>query len=52
VIEFVSTHNIFTGYAAGTHTVSVYARTPSGTSTGVGLDPGNWNGRITVKETP
>ena len=49
--DFVSINAIFTGLSAGTHTVSIWARTGSGTSNGVFLDPGGWGGRIIVKET-
>lgn len=48
--EFISISAVFTGLSAASHTVSVWARTNIGTSTGVGLDPGGWGGRIIVKE--
>jgi hypothetical protein len=50
-IEYIGIFAVFQGLAAGTHTVSVFARTALGTSTGVILDPGNFGGRIVVKET-
>jgi len=49
--EFVSAFAVFEGLAAGSHTVSVWAISPAGTSTGVGLDPGGFGGRIIAKET-
>jgi hypothetical protein len=48
--EFISITAVFTGLAPGNHTVSVWARTNAGTSTGVLLDPGGWNGGIIAKE--
>ena len=49
--EFLSMYSIFTGVAAGSHTVSVWASTNAGTSSGVLADPGGWGGGILVKET-
>jgi hypothetical protein len=49
--EFVSAFAVFEGLPAGTHTVSVWARSSVGTSTGAFLDPGGWGGRIIAKET-
>ena len=49
--EFISIIAVFQDLDVGNHTVSVWARTaPSGTSTGVVLDPGGLDGRILVKE--
>lgn len=49
--EFISIIAVFQDLDIGNHTVSVWARTaPSGTSTGVVLDPGGLDGRILVKE--
>jgi hypothetical protein len=50
-IEQISMTNVFTDAVAGTHTVSVWARTSGGTSSAVVLDPGGYAGRILVKET-
>jgi len=50
--QFTSMFSAFTGLAAGPHTVSIWARTSLGTSTGVLLDSGGWGGRIVVKEAP
>lgn len=50
--EFLSIFAVFEGLPAGSHTVSVWARSaPAGTSNGVTLDAGGWGGRIIVKET-
>jgi hypothetical protein len=52
--EFISIFAVFQGLAAGLHTVSIWAGAsppPTGRSAGVWLDPGNWLGRIVVKET-
>lgn len=50
--DFVSIFAVFDGLPAGSHTLSVWARSgPSGTSNGVVLDPGGWGARIVVKET-
>jgi hypothetical protein len=49
--NFLSMMAVFTNLPAGTHTVSVWARTNSGTSTSAILDPGGWGGKIIVKET-
>jgi hypothetical protein len=48
--EFISMYAVFTGLAAGTHTVSLWAKTNAGTSAGVMADPGGWGGKIIVKE--
>jgi hypothetical protein len=50
-IEFISIFAVFGGLAAGEHKVSVWAIAWYGTSTDVELDPGNFGGRIIVKET-
>lgn len=49
--DFLSMMAVFTNLPAGTHTVSVWARTNVGTSTNALLDPGGWGGKIIVKET-
>lgn len=49
--DFLSMMAVFTNLPAGNHTVSIWARTNSGTSTNTILDPGNWGGKIIVKET-
>jgi hypothetical protein len=49
-IEFLSMFSIFQNLPAGPHTVSIWARTPSGSSSGVLVDPGGWGGKIIVKE--
>jgi len=48
--EFLSIIAVFQSLSAGNHTVSVWARTNTGTSNGVLLDPGGWSGAILVKE--
>lgn len=49
--EFISIIAVFQDLNTGNHTVSVWAITaPSGTVTGVMLDPGGLDGRILVKE--
>lgn len=48
--EFISMYAVFTGLAAGTHTVSLWAKTNAGTSSSVLADPGCWGGSIIVKE--
>lgn len=49
--EFLSLIGVFENLSAGSHTVSIWARTNSGSSSGVLVDPGGWGGRIIVKET-
>lgn len=50
-VEYVNLKAFFSGQlSAGTHTVRIVAITNSGTSTGVTLDPGGFNGRVLVKE--
>lgn len=49
--EFLSIFAAFPNLATGNHTVSLWARTYSGTATSVCADPGGWNGAIIVKET-
>jgi hypothetical protein len=49
--EFIGIFAVFQGLAAGSHTVSVWARTNAGTSTGILLDSGGWGGRLVAKET-
>jgi len=48
--DFISIIAIFQGLSAGSHTVSVWAKTNTGTSNSVYLDPGGIGGRILVKE--
>lgn len=49
--EYVNLKSFFSGQlAAGTHTIRIVAITDAGTSTGVTLDPGGYNGRVLVKE--
>ncbi|MBM2838421.1 MAG: hypothetical protein HW415_1046 [Deltaproteobacteria bacterium] len=48
--DFLSIYAVFSGLSAGSHTVSIWAAAPSGTSTGVLVDPGGWGGAIIVKE--
>lgn len=50
-IDFLSIMAVFENLPAGTHTVSIWAQTPSGSTTGVSMDPGNWGGGMIVKET-
>ncbi|GAA4110212.1 hypothetical protein GCM10022393_07170 [Aquimarina addita] len=49
--EFISVFDVFENVDIGDHTVQIYARTNTGTSSGIVLDPGGWNGKIIVKET-
>jgi hypothetical protein len=49
--EFLSIFAAFPNLATGSHTVSLWARTYSGTATSVLADPEGWNGAIIVKET-
>ncbi|MBC7390306.1 MAG: hypothetical protein H7329_13905, partial [Opitutaceae bacterium] len=50
--EFIGLYGVYIG-PAGTHTLSVWVKafSPGGTSTGVLLDSGGFNGSISVKET-
>jgi len=51
-IDFLSLYGVFANVAAGSHTVSIWARVgPTGSSTSVLVDPGGWGGKILVKET-
>jgi hypothetical protein len=48
--EFQSIFAVFENLPAGTHTVSIWAEAaPSGSATGVLVDPGGWGGKIIVK---
>lgn len=51
VTEYVHLTSYFSGQlAAGSHTITIVAKTDSGSSTGVTLDPGGFNGKVLVKE--
>jgi len=50
-LEFIGIFAVFQGLAIGSHTVSVFVRANIGTSSPIQLDPGNFGGRIIVKET-
>ena len=52
-LEDISIYAVFENLAAGTHTVSLWARThPDGSSASIVLvDSGGWGGRIIVKES-
>ena len=50
--EFLSIFTVFSTISAGSHTVSIWAQAPSGSATSVFADPGGWEGKIIVKETP
>jgi len=51
-IDFITINAVYTNLPAGTYTVSVWAQAaPSGSSSGVLLDPGGWSGRIIVTES-
>ena len=41
---------VFQGLSAGSHTISIVAKTNSGTSSGAMIDPGGFGGRLIVKE--
>ena len=49
--EFVSMFAVFSGISTGVHTIEVYARTYSGSTTGTIIDTGGWGGRMIAKET-
>jgi hypothetical protein len=49
--EFIGVFAVFQGLATGSHSVEVWARTNTGTSSAVLLDSGGWGGRLIVKET-
>jgi hypothetical protein len=48
--EFLSIFTVFQDLDAGSHTVSIWAMTNSGSSSDVLVDPGGWGGKILVKE--
>jgi hypothetical protein len=48
--DFITIKAYASGLAAGAHTVQVYAYMNAGTSTGVTLDSGGFNGSVIVKE--
>ena len=48
---YITLRAVFAGLATGSHTISVWARTNSGTATNVVLDPNNVGGKIIMKET-
>jgi hypothetical protein len=50
--EFLSIFTVFQNIPVGSHTVSIWAQAPSGSATSVTVDPGGWEGKIVVKETP
>lgn len=47
---YMNLKSYFTGLSSGSHTITIIAKTDAGTSTGVLLDPGGYNGRVLVKE--
>jgi hypothetical protein len=49
--QFITMFSVFSGLAAGSHTVSVFCRTQGGGPTNVFLDAGTLGGRVIVKET-
>lgn len=51
VTEYITLKSIYDNLPAGTHTVEVWARTSTMSSTTVRVDPGNYQGSIIVKET-
>jgi carbon monoxide dehydrogenase subunit G len=50
-IDFLSIYAVFQTLTAGTHLVSLWSRTNSGSSSSVVADPGGWGGTIIVKES-
>jgi hypothetical protein len=48
--EYITVKGYVAGLSAGSHTIQVYAFMDAGTSTGVVLDPGGFNGSVLVKE--
>lgn|GEM_PF-5896836 len=49
--QFVTARAIFQGLSTGSHTVSIWARTNSGTATSVLPDSGGFGGRVHIKES-
>ena len=49
--EFLSLFAVIENLPAGSHTVSIWARAPSGSASSVHVDSGGWGGKIVVKET-
>lgn len=50
-VDFLSIFEVFPDLAAGSYELQVYASArPSGSSTGVLLDPGGWGGQLIAKE--
>ena len=49
--DFLSIYAVFRRLPAGPHRVSIWGATALGKAASVIVDPGNWNGRIIVKET-
>ena len=50
--DFLSIFAVFQSLPAGNHTVSIWSKTDTGSATSVTVDPGGWEGKIIVKETP
>jgi hypothetical protein len=48
--EYITIKGYAAGLTAGSHNIQVYAFMDAGTSTGVTMDPGGFNGSILVKE--
>ena len=50
-IDYISMFAVFSGLSTGNHTIEVYARTFSGSTTNTLIDPGGWGGKMIAKET-
>lgn len=48
---YANIRSVFSGLAAGSHTITIVAYTNAGTCANVLADPGGWNGKVIVKET-
>ena len=48
---FLTLNGIFTNFSAGSHVVSIWAKTNTGSSVDVLIDSGGWGGAMIVKET-
>jgi hypothetical protein len=50
IYQYMSLDSVFTGLAPGNHTVTIRARTNLGTSSGVLIDAGGYEGKIIIQE--
>lgn len=49
--SFLTLNGIFRNFTAGSHTISIWAKTNAGITTDVLVDPGGWGGAMIIKET-